>query len=212
MVVIELNPFLETTDGCLFSWTKERHLLEGSQRTVTCTDGASPDAVGGVATTVATAVPGTEAHGEGDPLFRVRFTPERGAKSLLARDWRELLEARNVKVVAAAAVAAAPSPSTPPPPPHSPATSTAAARGSASYRFAIDEREQWLPYLSKHGYVVLKGAVAAEDVANAAALLREDLQHIKQLPGTGLLAKLSQSRGVSAMRTLPLCLWMPGRY
>ena len=114
VVVIELNPFLETTDGCLFSWTKERHLLEGSQRTVTCTDGASPDAVGGVATTVATAVPGTEAHGEGDPLFRVRFTPERGAKSLLARDWRELLEARNGKVAAAAAAAAAPSPSTRP--------------------------------------------------------------------------------------------------
>lgn len=26
--VIELNPFLETTDGCLFSWNKERHVLE----------------------------------------------------------------------------------------------------------------------------------------------------------------------------------------
>jgi hypothetical protein len=30
VVVIELNPFLETTDGCLFSWTKERELIEGT--------------------------------------------------------------------------------------------------------------------------------------------------------------------------------------
>eukprot|EP00457_Paulinella_chromatophora_P003868 gb/GEZN01003876.1/.p1 GENE.gb/GEZN01003876.1/~~gb/GEZN01003876.1/.p1 ORF type:complete len:466 (+),score=88.26 gb/GEZN01003876.1/:52-1449(+) len=27
-LVIELNPFLETTDGCLFSWQKERSILE----------------------------------------------------------------------------------------------------------------------------------------------------------------------------------------
>ena len=30
--VIELNPFLETTDGCLFSWNHERHILEGSPK------------------------------------------------------------------------------------------------------------------------------------------------------------------------------------
>ncbi|CAH1773218.1 unnamed protein product [Owenia fusiformis] len=29
--VIEINPFLETTDGALFSWNKERHLLEGKE-------------------------------------------------------------------------------------------------------------------------------------------------------------------------------------
>ena len=28
--VIELNPFMETTDGCLFSWKHERHILEGT--------------------------------------------------------------------------------------------------------------------------------------------------------------------------------------
>lgn len=28
--VIEVNPFLETTDGALFSWQHERHILEGS--------------------------------------------------------------------------------------------------------------------------------------------------------------------------------------
>jgi len=28
--VIELNPFMETTDGALFSWQHERHLLEGN--------------------------------------------------------------------------------------------------------------------------------------------------------------------------------------
>ena len=27
--VIELNPFMETTDGALFSWQHERNLLEG---------------------------------------------------------------------------------------------------------------------------------------------------------------------------------------
>ena len=27
--VIEINPYLETTDGALFSWEHERHLLEG---------------------------------------------------------------------------------------------------------------------------------------------------------------------------------------
>ena len=27
--VIELNPFMESTDGCLFSWQKERQILEG---------------------------------------------------------------------------------------------------------------------------------------------------------------------------------------
>ncbi|CAF1258662.1 unnamed protein product, partial [Didymodactylos carnosus] len=27
--VIELNPFMETTDGGLFSWQHERHILEG---------------------------------------------------------------------------------------------------------------------------------------------------------------------------------------
>jgi hypothetical protein len=29
--VIEVNPFLETTDGALFSWNHERNILEGSQ-------------------------------------------------------------------------------------------------------------------------------------------------------------------------------------
>ena len=27
--MIEINPYLETTDGALFSWNTERHLLEG---------------------------------------------------------------------------------------------------------------------------------------------------------------------------------------
>ena len=30
--VIELNPFMETTDGALFSWQHERHLLEGQSK------------------------------------------------------------------------------------------------------------------------------------------------------------------------------------
>lgn len=34
MWVIEVNPFLETTDGALFSWNHERTILEGSQEFV----------------------------------------------------------------------------------------------------------------------------------------------------------------------------------
>jgi len=33
-VVIELNPFLETTDGCCFDWNKERKLLEENDKVV----------------------------------------------------------------------------------------------------------------------------------------------------------------------------------
>ena len=29
--MIEINPYLETTDGALFSWQHERHLLEGKE-------------------------------------------------------------------------------------------------------------------------------------------------------------------------------------
>lgn len=55
--VIELNPFLETTDGALFSWQKERDLLEGKK----------------------------------EFEFRLRDRVAKGAKSLLAIQWRELL-------------------------------------------------------------------------------------------------------------------------
>jgi len=37
--VIELNPFLETTDGCLFSWNKERPLLENGPFEFRCRTG-----------------------------------------------------------------------------------------------------------------------------------------------------------------------------
>eukprot|EP01126_Amoeba_proteus_P022828 TRINITY_DN2299_c0_g1_i10.p1 TRINITY_DN2299_c0_g1~~TRINITY_DN2299_c0_g1_i10.p1 ORF type:complete len:232 (-),score=54.17 TRINITY_DN2299_c0_g1_i10:696-1391(-) len=33
IVVIELNEFMDTTDGCLFHWTNERHLLENEPLT-----------------------------------------------------------------------------------------------------------------------------------------------------------------------------------
>jgi hypothetical protein len=32
--VIEINPFLQTTDGALFSWVHERSILEGKQEFV----------------------------------------------------------------------------------------------------------------------------------------------------------------------------------
>lgn len=33
VVVIELNPFLNTTDGALFSWEHERSVMEGTNNT-----------------------------------------------------------------------------------------------------------------------------------------------------------------------------------
>ena len=87
VVVIELNPFLETTDGCLFSWTKERDLIEGKH--------GSTNTNSTIATAAGESAGGGGGGGEEDPHFRVRFLPEKGAKSLLASDWRELLEGYN---------------------------------------------------------------------------------------------------------------------
>jgi hypothetical protein len=75
VVVIELNPFLETTDGCLFQWTKERHILERS----------GGESGGGSAETPA------------PPEFRVRERAQGGAKSLLADDWRAVIEAHQAR-------------------------------------------------------------------------------------------------------------------
>lgn len=64
---IEVNPFYETTDACMFSWNKERSLLEGkSLNTVACS--VTP------------------------PEFRFRERPSRGALSLVYGQWREALQ------------------------------------------------------------------------------------------------------------------------
>jgi len=67
VLIIELNPFLETTDSCLFSWQKERALLE---------DGGIGD------------VPVVRHV----PVVRLRTAVERGVKSMLAAEWRTALE------------------------------------------------------------------------------------------------------------------------
>eukprot|EP01103_Thecamoeba_quadrilineata_P008017 TRINITY_DN17818_c0_g1_i1.p1 TRINITY_DN17818_c0_g1~~TRINITY_DN17818_c0_g1_i1.p1 ORF type:complete len:357 (-),score=70.42 TRINITY_DN17818_c0_g1_i1:24-1094(-) len=62
--VIELNPFLFSTDGCLFSWTNEKETLE-----------------------------------KGPFEFRVRESPNVAVKTLLAMEWRDLLETETKAVL-----------------------------------------------------------------------------------------------------------------
>jgi hypothetical protein len=69
VVVIELNPFLETTDSCCFSWNKERDLLEGRR----AEEGEGAVVVRGCA-------------------YRVRDRPVMGSKAMIYEDWRKLLE------------------------------------------------------------------------------------------------------------------------
>jgi hypothetical protein len=58
---VEVNPFFDTTDGCLHSWTKDLRLLLTPPA-----EGAPPD-------------------------FRIRTAPARGASSLLYGDWKEIM-------------------------------------------------------------------------------------------------------------------------
>jgi hypothetical protein len=79
--VIELNPFMETTDGCLFSWRHERHILEGSLQH----EGESAGALGGGGS--------LDTGGAPEPFeFRLVQSVVHGAKALVANDWRQLLE------------------------------------------------------------------------------------------------------------------------
>ena len=41
----KLNPFLDTTDGCLFSWTREREFLEAPPCTIRIREAPSAGAV-----------------------------------------------------------------------------------------------------------------------------------------------------------------------
>lgn len=78
--VIELNPFLETTDGCLFSWRHERHILEGSPKNECEAVGANAGVM-----TIGASTP--------EPFeFRLVQSVIHGAKALVANDWRQLLE------------------------------------------------------------------------------------------------------------------------
>ncbi|KAJ7050305.1 hypothetical protein C8F01DRAFT_1179417 [Mycena amicta] len=70
--LIEINPFEETTDGALFSWTRERSVIEGKA---------------------------TE--GEGDieyPVVRVTETRRVAALSMIPRKWKDVIEKVEGKV------------------------------------------------------------------------------------------------------------------
>mmetsp|Transcript_168713 Transcript_168713/g.410095 ORF Transcript_168713/g.410095 Transcript_168713/m.410095 type:complete len:258 (+) Transcript_168713:3-776(+) len=58
---IEVNPFYETTDGCLFSWQRERSILEGCIETGTVSG----------------------------PQLRLRERPARGALAMVYGKWKE---------------------------------------------------------------------------------------------------------------------------
>ena len=75
--VIELNPFLETTDGCLFSWKHDRAVIEGT-------------AAAAAALTDGDGSPGTVCRPRA--AMRVCTGPRSGAKAMIATDWRKLLE------------------------------------------------------------------------------------------------------------------------
>lgn len=93
VVVIELNPFLDTTDGCCFSWEKERHLLQGD-------DGADLIGGGGGESTnddgKGPSIPSSGAvvgsKKKQLPIFRLRQRPMRGASALMERRWRALID------------------------------------------------------------------------------------------------------------------------
>jgi hypothetical protein len=79
--VIELNPFMETTDGCLFSWQSERHILEGRRQDESV--GIEDDDASGSGSGGASAEPFE---------FRLAESVRNGAKALVAHDWRLLME------------------------------------------------------------------------------------------------------------------------
>ena len=60
---IEVNPFFETTDGALYSWTRDAAVLMGSSSDETT----------------------------GRPDFRFRTQPAKGASSLMYGSWREIM-------------------------------------------------------------------------------------------------------------------------
>jgi len=74
LYVIELNPFLETTDGCLFSWKHDRAKIEGTAAAAQC-DGSPGSTVCRPAA-----------------AMRVCTGARNGAKAMIATDWRKLLE------------------------------------------------------------------------------------------------------------------------
>ncbi len=64
--VIEVNPFLESTDAALFSWRDERALLQGEGRRL-----------------------------EDGPTFRLTPRPIPSLRAMLTIDWRQLIDAKN---------------------------------------------------------------------------------------------------------------------
>ena len=66
--VIEVNPFFDTTDSALYSWTKDTSLLMGQE--------------------ASNARNGTQ---KTKPDFRFRSRPAKGASSLMYGTWRDIM-------------------------------------------------------------------------------------------------------------------------
>jgi hypothetical protein len=69
VLVIEINPYYETTDGCLFSWYKDPVLLDDSHQA----QNLSRDE-------------------QGKPEFRFNVAPRKGASALLYGAWRDVVK------------------------------------------------------------------------------------------------------------------------
>ena len=97
---VEVNPFFETTDGCLFSWDRDRTTLLGAAATT------GPSSVANsVDDNDAAPMPDS---GRVDLLaipFRLRERPAKGASSLLYGTWRDVMTATDTTAAAAAAAA-----------------------------------------------------------------------------------------------------------
>ena len=92
--VVEVNPFFDTTDACLFSWSKDTALLLNHGAGQAAGLSSSPDGTGGVAVREQELAAGGEAGaGERGPLpeFRFRRQVAKGASSLMYGEWRDII-------------------------------------------------------------------------------------------------------------------------
>lgn len=82
VVVIELNPYLETTDACCFDWSRDALLLQGGD----------PSASSSLPPPPLKGHEGTSTTGFEVPEYRVTRRPMKGGKSMLYENSRELIE------------------------------------------------------------------------------------------------------------------------
>lgn len=157
---IEVNPFFETTDACLFSWSRERAILDG-------TWGANT--VGWT------------------PEFRLRERPARGALSLVYGPWKEALVAcagtlaagqTSIALAALDALDIADVTATLPKVFESDLASMPKPRSRFEQPrtmcmpdFVLEDSDAWLRHLHANGVVRIRAVLSPTEVAAAASLV-----------------------------------------